>query len=221
MKRMIVCCIVAGFISGLGCVNIPSKFEAHITVDIRHHIEQQAANTLDYIEGKTDELVEVLGESVSYDARLAPWDIRASIAHATMLGDCGIIAKSEVKKIVQGLKAIDKAIAAGEMTWDRSLEDVHTNIESALVARIGDSGKRLHTGRSRNDQIATDVRLWMRDQIDTIILSLKDLQRALLDLAEAFPMPLEPVIVMETGGMKGRREELTREQLHEVLRDTF
>lgn len=136
-------------------------------------------------EGKTDELVEVLGESVSYDARLAPWDIRASIAHATMLGDCGIIAKSEVKKIIQGLKAVDKAIAAGELAWDRALEDVHTNIEVALVARIGDAGKRLHTGRSRNDQIATDVRLWMRDQIDTIIALLNDLQRALLDLAEA------------------------------------
>ena len=136
-------------------------------------------------EGKTDDLVEVLGESVSYDARLAPWDIRASIAHATMLGDCGIVAKSEVKKIITGLKAIDKAIAAGEMTWDTALEDVHTNIESALVARIGDAGKRLHTGRSRNDQIATDMRLWMRDQVDTIVTALNALQRALLDLAEA------------------------------------
>ena len=136
-------------------------------------------------EGKTDDLVEVLGESVSYDARLAPWDIRGSIAHATMLGDCGIVAKSEIKKIITGLKAIDKAIAAGEMTWETALEDVHTNIESALVARIGDAGKRLHTGRSRNDQIATDMRLWMRDQVDTIVAALNALQRALLDLAEA------------------------------------
>ncbi len=136
-------------------------------------------------EGKTDKLVEVLGESVSYDSRLAPWDIRGSIAHATMLGDCEIIAKAEVKKIIHGLKAIEKVIAAGEMVWDTALEDVHTNIEVALVARIGDAGKRLHTGRSRNDQIATDMRLWMRDQIDTIILALNDLQRALLDLADA------------------------------------
>ncbi len=136
-------------------------------------------------EGKTDNLVEVLGESVSYDARLAPWDILGSIAHATMLGDCGIIAKGDVKKIIQGLRAINKAVAAGEMTWDTALEDVHTNIEVALVDRIGDAGKRLHTGRSRNDQIATDMRLWMRDQIDVIVLSLKELQNALLDLAEA------------------------------------
>lgn len=135
-------------------------------------------------EGKTDNLVEILGESVSYDSRLAPWDIRASIAHATMLGDCNIIAKAEVKKIIQGLKAIDKTIAAGEMTWDTAMEDVHTNIEAALVARIGDAGKRLHTGRSRNDQIATDMRLWMRDQIDTIIDLLKELQAALITLAE-------------------------------------
>jgi argininosuccinate lyase len=136
-------------------------------------------------EGKTDNLVEVLGESVSYDARLAPWDIRASIAHATMLGDCEIIAKGEVKKIIRGLKAIDRAVAAGEIPWDTALEDVHTNIESALVARIGDAGKRLHTGRSRNDQIATDMRLWMRDQIDTIMALLQDLQVALVDLAGA------------------------------------
>jgi argininosuccinate lyase len=135
-------------------------------------------------EGKTDDLVEVLGESVSYDARLAPWDIRGSIAHATMLGDCGIIAKGEAKKIIQGLKALEKEIAAGKLAWDTALEDVHTNIEAALVAKIGDAGKRLHTGRSRNDQIATDVRLWMRDQIDAIVGLLGDLQRALLDLAE-------------------------------------
>lgn len=136
-------------------------------------------------EGKTDRLVEQLGESVSYDARLAPWDIRASIAHATMLGDCGIIAAGEVKKIIRGLKSIEKDIAAGNMVWDTALEDVHTNIEAALVERIGEAGKRLHTGRSRNDQIATDVRLWMRDQIDTILALLKDLRVALLDLAEA------------------------------------
>ena len=136
-------------------------------------------------EGKTDALVEKLGESVSYDARLAPWDIRASIAHATMLGARGIIAAAEARKIVRGLKAIERDISAGKMVWDTALEDVHTNIEAALVARIGDAGKRLHTGRSRNDQIATDVRLWMRDQIDTIGSLVNDLRIALLDLAEA------------------------------------
>ncbi len=143
-------------------------------------------------EGKTDALVEKLGESVSYDHRLAPWDIRASIAHATMLGDRGIIAASEAKKIVRGLKAIDKDIAAGKIVWDTALEDVHTNIEAELVKRIGDAGKRLHTGRSRNDQIATDIRLWMRDQVDTIGELLSGLRLALLDLAEAHQKVILP-----------------------------
>ena len=136
-------------------------------------------------EGKTDALVEQLGESVSFDARLAPWDIRASIAHATMLGDRGIIAAGDARKIVRALKAIDRDIAAGKLAWDIALEDVHTNIEAELVRRIGDAGKRLHTGRSRNDQIATDMRLWMRDQVDTITGLLAALRLALIDLAEA------------------------------------
>lgn len=135
-------------------------------------------------EEKTDQWVETLGESVSYDARLAPWDIRASIAHARMLGDTAIITKTDARKIIAGLKALDREIAKEAFTWDTSLEDVHTNIETALVRRIGDAGKRLHTARSRNDQIATDVRLWMRDQIDAIAGALAGLQRVLLDLAE-------------------------------------
>ena len=135
-------------------------------------------------EGKTDALVEALGQSVSYDARLAPWDIRGSHAHARMLGECGILPKSEVKKILAGLNAVEKDIAAGRLQWDPALEDVHTNIEAALVGKIGDAGKRLHTGRSRNDQIATDVRLWCRDQIDTILGLLKAVQSAFVQLAE-------------------------------------
>ena len=136
-------------------------------------------------EGKTDALVELLGESVSFDARLAPWDIRASIAHATMLGNCWIIARKDARLIVRALADIDRDIASGQFTWDTALEDVHTNIEAELVRRIGDAGKRLHTGRSRNDQIATDMRLWMRDQIDAILERLRELRTALLDLAEA------------------------------------
>ena len=135
-------------------------------------------------EGKTHALVEALGESVSFDARLAPWDITASIAHARMLGDCGIITQADAAKIIKGLKAVLKDIEAGKLAWDTALEDVHTNIESALVAKIGDAGKRLHTGRSRNDQIATDVRLWLRDQIDAIITQLRALQAAIVALAE-------------------------------------
>lgn len=135
-------------------------------------------------EAKTDDLMERLGESVSFDARLAPWDIRASVAHARMLGDQGIISKKDARDIIRGLESIAKDIAADRFAWDVTLEDVHTNIEAALVARIGDAGKRLHTGRSRNDQIATDVRFWERDQIDTIAALLHDLQAALVETAE-------------------------------------
>ncbi len=135
-------------------------------------------------EGKTDKLVERLGESVSFDARLAPWDLRASKAHARMLGDCGIVTRKDVRTILRGLGEIEKEIAAGRMSWDPALEDVHTNIEAALVARVGEAGKRLHTGRSRNDQIATDVRLWTRDQIDTIRGLLLELRAAVVAWAE-------------------------------------
>lgn len=136
-------------------------------------------------EGKTHSLVEALGESVSFDARLAPWDITASIAHARMLGECGIIPKGDAAKIIRGLKEIAEDIRAGRMAWSAALEDVHTNIEAALVEKIGDAGKRLHTGRSRNDQIATDVRLWLRDQTDAVIALLRDLRLALARFAEA------------------------------------
>ncbi len=136
-------------------------------------------------EGTTDSLVEKLGESVSFDRRLAPWDIRASIAHARMLGAQGIISKADSKKIIAGLSVIAEEIEAGKFVFDPALEDVHTNIETALVKRIGDAGKRLHTARSRNDQIATDVRLWSRDQIDAIDHLLAHLQEAFLAIAEA------------------------------------
>lgn len=135
-------------------------------------------------EGKTDELVEQLGQSVTFDARLAPWDIRASIAHARMLGRQGIIPSAEAKRIISGLQSIAKQVESGKFSFDPALEDVHTNIEAALVRLIGDAGKRLHTGRSRNDQIATDVRLWMRDQIDALVEKLRDLQEALVVFAE-------------------------------------
>ncbi|MBI5091704.1 MAG: argininosuccinate lyase [Candidatus Hydrogenedentes bacterium] len=136
-------------------------------------------------EGATDKLVESFSESVSFDARLAPWDIRGSIAHARMLGAQGIIRAADAKKIIAGLKVIAKEIEDGTFVFDPALEDVHMNIESALTERIGDAGKRLHTGRSRNDQVALDVRLWTRDQVDAVGDELRDLQRALADFAEA------------------------------------
>ena len=135
-------------------------------------------------QSKPDELMDALGESVSFDFRLAPWDIRASIAHARMLGAQHIIPSEDVQRIITGLESIAAEIAAGSFTWDPALEDVHTNIEAALVARIGDPAKRLHTGRSRNDQIATDLRLWARDQVDAILSHLRDVQAAFIDIAE-------------------------------------
>jgi len=135
-------------------------------------------------EGKTDALVEQLGESVSFDARLAPWDIQGSIAHARMLGSKKIITQTDSKKIIAGLKKIGAEIEKGTFEWSTQLEDVHMNIESALTERVGDAGKRLHTGRSRNDQIATDIRLWCRDQIDIILDLLDALRQAFKKMAE-------------------------------------
>lgn len=135
-------------------------------------------------ESEPDELMEALGESVSFDSRLAPWDIRGSIAHARMLGARQVISDEDAKIIIAGLEAIAAEIDAGTFQWDTALEDVHTNIEAALVSFAGDAGKRLHTGRSRNDQIATDMRLWARDQIDAMGSALRELQAAFVDLAE-------------------------------------
>ncbi|MDX9974434.1 MAG: argininosuccinate lyase, partial [FCB group bacterium] len=136
-------------------------------------------------EGETDALVEALGQSVSFDARLAAWDVRGSIAHARMLGEQGIISSVDAQQIVKGLQGIAEDIEAGRFHCNPKLEDVHTNVESLLVERIGDAGKRLHTGRSRNDQVSLDVRLWTRDQVDHIVELLQNLRRALLGLAQA------------------------------------
>lgn len=132
----------------------------------------------------TDPRVEAFTESVSFDARLAPYDIQGSIAHATMLGRCEILTRDEVDAIVSGLQAIDQRIAAGEFEWDTALEDVHMNIERRLTEQVGDVGKKLHTARSRNDQVATDLRLFMRDAIDQTGAALDQLADTLLELAE-------------------------------------
>ncbi len=132
----------------------------------------------------TNAFVEAFTASVDFDRRLAPQDIRGSIAHATMLARQGILTEEEKEQIVAGLEAIAREIEAGEFPWSVALEDVHMNIEAALTQRIGEAGKKLHTGRSRNDQVATDVRLWLREEIEAIQAELRRLQRALLDLAE-------------------------------------
>ncbi len=131
-----------------------------------------------------DALVEAFTESVSFDRRLASCDIEGSIAHATMLGEVGVLTGEERDAIVEGLRAIAADIEAGRFRWSTQLEDVHMNIESALTERIGQTGKKLHTGRSRNDQVATDVRLLLRAEIDAILNALNALRGAVVDLAE-------------------------------------
>ena len=132
----------------------------------------------------TDALVERFTESVSFDRRLAKHDIRGSIAHATMLAEVGVLTAEDRDAVVAGLEGILADIEAGAFEWRTALEDVHMNIESVLTERIGDAGKRLHTGRSRNDQVATDVRLYVREALDDIAAAIRSLQAVILDIAE-------------------------------------
>jgi argininosuccinate lyase len=130
------------------------------------------------------ELVKRYTASVSFDHKLAMFDIQGSLAHAQMLASCGIIATQDLNDIKRGLAQIENEIISGEFVWSLDLEDVHLNIEKRLTTLVGDAGKRLHTGRSRNDQVATDVRLYLRHEIDVLLGLIKALQSALLDLAE-------------------------------------
>ncbi|WP_457570063.1 argininosuccinate lyase [Desulfurobacterium sp.] len=126
----------------------------------------------------TDALVEKYTESVSYDKRLAPFDIAGSVAHVTMLAKQGILKEDEARKIVEGLNEILREIEEGKFEWKQELEDVHMNIEKRLIEKIGPVGGKLHTGRSRNDQVATDVRLYVRHEINEILTLLKSLREA-------------------------------------------
>ena len=128
-------------------------------------------------------LVQRYTASVSFDQRLWRADIAGSLAHADMLAAQGVIAPQDLADIQRGLATIAADIEAGRFEWKLELEDVHLNIEARLTALVGDAGKRLHTGRSRNDQVATDVRLWLRGEIDKLALLLADMQRALVELA--------------------------------------
>lgn len=132
----------------------------------------------------TDAFVEKFTASVGFDQRLYHHDIRGSIAHATMLAEVGVLTQDEKEQIIDGLEAVREEIERGEFPWSVSLEDVHMNIEARLTDRIGITGKKLHTGRSRNDQVATDIRLYLRDEIDVIAEELSRLRLGLLDLAE-------------------------------------
>ena len=132
----------------------------------------------------TDAFVERFTASVTFDQRLFHHDINGSIAHATMLAKAGVLTADELHKIREGLEEIRSQINAGQFDWSISLEDVHMNIEARLTDKIGIAGKKLHTGRSRNDQVATDIRLYMRDELDAIAKELTRLQTGLADLAE-------------------------------------
>jgi argininosuccinate lyase len=129
-------------------------------------------------DGATDPRVEKFTESVSFDRRLYAQDIRGSIAHARMLSTTGVLTADEASKIIAGLTEIGIEIGAGSFLFRQELEDVHMNIERALIERIGDVGRKLHTGRSRNDQISTDIRLWIRDSLDQFDELLAGVQRA-------------------------------------------
>ena len=133
----------------------------------------------------TDASVEVFTASVGFDQRLYHHDIEGSIAHASMLAHVGVITDGECKKIVDGLNDIRAEIERGDFAWSVSLEDVHMNIEARLTERIGDVGKKLHTGRSRNDQVATDIRLYLRDEIDATCQEYVALANTLLDIAKS------------------------------------
>ncbi|MBI4293921.1 MAG: argininosuccinate lyase [Betaproteobacteria bacterium] len=130
--------------------------------------------------------------SVPFDRRLALHDIRGSLAHARMLRATGLIGASDLRAIERGFAVITEEIRGGKFKWTIEAEDVHMNIERRLTALVGEPGKRLHTARSRNDQVATDVRLWLRDQIDDILELARALQRSLLDAAERNAATLMP-----------------------------
>src|SRR5436305_10525903 len=138
------------------------------------------------------EIAQRYSESVSFDRRLYRHDIGGSIAHASALASTGILSADEFEMIERGLREIENQITAGTFVWAASLQDVHMNIEAALTKRIGLAGAKLHTGRSRNDQIALDLRLFTRDEIDQIVARLRALQNALLLLAQKYSEVLMP-----------------------------
>ena len=133
---------------------------------------------------EVDETVNAFNSSIAFDGRMYKHDIQGSIAHATMLGDCGIITKEDSLAIIEGLKGILADIESGTLEFDMTAEDIHMFIEAELTNRLGDVGKRLHTSRSRNDQVAVDIRLYLRDEIEEIYSLVKELAVAIYNLAK-------------------------------------
>jgi argininosuccinate lyase len=138
------------------------------------------------------EIMEEINASIDFDKRLASQDIRGSLAHAAMLAETGILSRSDVEVISNGLKTVLAEIEGGTFTFSRALEDIHMNIESRLKDLIGPVAGRLHTGRSRNDQVATDMKLWVRDTIDGLDVQLRDLQLAFAEKAATFADAVMP-----------------------------
>lgn len=132
----------------------------------------------------THKIAEKFSASVDYDKRLYKEDIEGSVAHVTMLAESGIILKSEAEKIIKGLRQIEKEIDSGKFPFREEFEDIHLNIEKRLIEKIGDTGGKIHTARSRNDQIALDMRLYLRKEINEIIVLIKDIAQSLIGLAE-------------------------------------
>ena len=156
--------------------------------------------------GETDDRVEAFTESISFDRRLYRHDVRASQAHARMLAEVGLLTADEAERIAAALDAIAGEIDRGEFAFSVKLEDIHTHIERALIERLGDLGRKLHTGRSRNDQVVTDLKLWVRDAIDETDRRLHALQSALLagaerdrDLRTGAPAPVDARQLKELG----------------------
>ena len=138
------------------------------------------------------ELVKRYTASVDFDQRLALHDIQGSLAHAQMLAESSIIAAQDLADIQRGLAEIKQEVISGNFVWSLDMEDVHLNIEKRLTTLVGDAGKRLHTGRSRNDQVATDIRLYLRDEIDNLLLLINNLQKSIVTLAEQHTLTIMP-----------------------------
>ena len=143
---------------------------------------------------QTAALLQTYSESISYDWRLWPHDIEGSVAHSAALEKAGLLTPQEREAIVKGLQAIGADIETGAFQFRMELEDIHMNIESELTRRIGDPGAKLHTARSRNDQVALDIRLYLRSEVDVLDGLLRELQSALVDLGSAMPKLSSPVI---------------------------
>ena len=139
-----------------------------------------------------DAIMEEINASIDFDQKLWRQDIRGSLAHAAMLAETGILTKEDVATIIAGLKKVEGEIESGAFTFSRALEDVHMNVESNLKDKIGLAAGRLHTARSRNDQVATDMRLWVRDTLDEIDGQMADLQLAMAEKADTYAGAVMP-----------------------------